>query len=42
MLLELTDAGRRVVETEYPRRVTREMRMLDGLSDDELDTLTDL
>ncbi|WP_420749075.1 MarR family winged helix-turn-helix transcriptional regulator [Rhodococcus sp. O3] len=42
VLLELTDAGRRVVETEYPRRVTREMRMLDGLSDDELDTLTDL
>ncbi|WP_068160975.1 MarR family winged helix-turn-helix transcriptional regulator [Rhodococcus phenolicus] len=42
VLLDLTDAGRRVVEAEYPRRVTRELHMLDGLSDDELDTLTSL
>ncbi|MFZ2529821.1 MAG: MarR family transcriptional regulator [Rhodococcus sp. (in: high G+C Gram-positive bacteria)] len=42
VLLDLTDAGRRVVETEHPRRVIREMHMLDGLSDDELDTLTAL
>lgn len=42
VLLSLTDEGREVVERELPRRVASEKKMLDGLSDDELDVLTGL
>ncbi|MFD6894615.1 MarR family winged helix-turn-helix transcriptional regulator [Rhodococcus sp. NPDC060086] len=42
VLLSLTDAGRELVERELPRRLESERQMLDGLSDDELDVLTEL
>ncbi|MGW3480864.1 MarR family winged helix-turn-helix transcriptional regulator [Rhodococcus indonesiensis] len=42
VLLSLTEAGRAVVDAEFPRRVERERCMLDGFTDDELDTLTAL
>lgn len=42
VLLSLTETGRALVETELPRRLEGERLLLDGLSDDELDVLTDL
>lgn len=42
VLLSLTDAGRALVETELPRRLRSEKLMLEGLSEEELDVLTDL
>lgn len=42
VLLALTDAGRAVVDTEFPRHLTRERHLLDGFTDGELDTLTAL
>lgn len=42
VLLSLTDAGRELVEREVAVRIESEHRLLDGLSDDELDVLTDL
>ncbi len=42
VLLELTEAGRGFVREQLPRRLDRERRMLDGLTEAEIDTLTDL
>ena len=42
VLLTLTDEGRALVEKEFPRRLAREKQMLDGLADDEVQTLSDL
>lgn len=42
VLLSLTDAGRALVDTEFPRRIERERAMFDGLDDTELDTLSEL
>jgi DNA-binding MarR family transcriptional regulator len=42
VLLELTDAGRALVETEFPRRLAREQDMLDGLTEDDVAALTGL
>ena len=42
VLLSLTAAGRALVETELPRRLRSEQLMLEGLSEEELDVLTDL
>lgn len=42
VLLTLTDEGRALVEAEFPRRLARERQMLEGLGDDELQTLSDL
>lgn len=42
VLLELTEAGRHLVRTQLPRRLEREKGMLDGLTGDEIDTLTEL
>lgn len=39
VLLRLTDAGRAVVDHEFPRRVERDWRLLTGLTPDELETL---
>lgn len=35
VLLAITDAGRAVVDAEFPARVERDRHLLDGLSDDE-------
>lgn len=35
VLLQLTDAGHAVVDTEFPQRIDRERQFLDGLDDDE-------
>ncbi|MGW0044239.1 MarR family winged helix-turn-helix transcriptional regulator [Rhodococcus sp. NPDC003348] len=42
VLLQLTDAGRAVVDRDFPRRVERDRRMLTGLDAAELDTLATL
>lgn len=35
VLLQLTDAGRAVVDAEFPQRIGRERQFLDGLDEDE-------
>lgn len=42
VLLDLTDIGRALVVEEFPQRVSREARFLDGLGDDERQTLATL
>ncbi|MFD1815498.1 MarR family winged helix-turn-helix transcriptional regulator [Rhodococcus gannanensis] len=42
VLLQLTDAGRALVDAEFPARVERDRRMLDGLDEDERATLAAL
>ncbi|WP_345342574.1 MarR family transcriptional regulator [Rhodococcus olei] len=42
VLLHLTDAGRAVVDQEFPARVDRDRRMLEGLTSDEQATLAAL
>lgn len=42
VLLRLTDAGRAVVDREFPARVDRDRRLLTGLSRDERATLAGL
>ncbi|QBJ96714.1 MarR family transcriptional regulator [Rhodococcus sp. ABRD24] len=42
VLLELTDAGRELVDREFPQRVDRDRLLLDGLDDDERAQLTRL
>lgn len=42
VLLQLTEAGRALVEAEFPRRVERDRRLLSGLSENEKVQLTAL
>ncbi|NLU84638.1 MarR family transcriptional regulator [Rhodococcus sp. HNM0569] len=42
VLIELTDDGRAVVDREFPLRLERDRRVLEGLDQTELDTLADL
>jgi DNA-binding MarR family transcriptional regulator len=42
VLLQLTDAGREIVDREFPARVERDRRMLEGLDADERQTLANL
>ncbi|NMM90106.1 MarR family transcriptional regulator [Rhodococcus sp. SRB_17] len=42
VLLQLTDAGRALVEAEFPRRVARDRQLLSGLDVDEQAQLTAL
>ncbi|MCQ4121208.1 MarR family transcriptional regulator [Rhodococcus sp. FXJ9.536] len=42
VLLHLTDAGRALVDAEFPRRIERDRRLLDGLDQDECSLLADL
>jgi len=42
VLLQLTDAGRALVEAEFPRRVERDRQVLTGLDEDERAQLTAL
>ena len=42
VLLSLTDEGRALVDEQFPRRIEAERRMLDGLDDAEIATLTEL
>lgn len=42
VLIELTEAGRRLVGTHLPRRLDRERHMLDGLGTEEIAVLTGL
>jgi DNA-binding MarR family transcriptional regulator len=42
VLLQLTEAGRALVESEFPRRVERDRRLLSGLTEDEKVQLTAL
>lgn len=42
VLLQLTDAGRALVEAEFPRRVERDRQLLAGLDENEKTQLTSL
>nr|WP_051111115.1 MarR family transcriptional regulator [Rhodococcus rhodnii] len=42
VLVALTDDGCAIVDREFPRRLERDRRLLDGLTQDELDALADL
>ncbi|WP_338889544.1 MarR family winged helix-turn-helix transcriptional regulator [Rhodococcus sovatensis] len=42
VLLELTDAGRELVDGLFPVRLSKDRELLGGLSDDELETLAGL
>ncbi len=42
VLLQITETGRAVVDAEFPARVDRDRRLLDGLDDEERAHLVDL
>ncbi|MCR8896034.1 MULTISPECIES: MarR family winged helix-turn-helix transcriptional regulator [Gordonia] len=42
VLLSLTPEGRELVEEQFPRRLESERQMLDGLDDEEIETLIEL
>src|SRR5699024_8962532 len=42
VLLRITEAGRAVVDREFPARVARDTRLLDGMDDDERRALSQL
>jgi DNA-binding MarR family transcriptional regulator len=42
VLLELTEAGRKLVDAQFPRRLARDAEALSGLSSDERTTLVQL